>query len=137
MIPKLYLHRIMGRKGCLTPMDRKMSVPRIFNTKDGLLGRDWLLGSWTWDQAERKCSGGLRPPSLFPKDVPRDGCDPWTMWSCSTRLSSVRHRVMSGSWTWENRHRAPLCLMVACQCSRRAISNSLWWTRCPGLLLSV
>ena len=61
-----------------------------------LLGRDWSLGSWTWDQAERKCSGGLRPPSLFPKDVPRDGCDPWTMWSCSTRLSSVRHRVMSG-----------------------------------------
>ena len=32
-----------------------------------------LLGSWTWDQAERKCSGGLRPPSLFPERMPQVG----------------------------------------------------------------
>ena len=30
-------------------------------------------GSWTWDQAERKCSGGLRPPSLFPERMPQVG----------------------------------------------------------------
>jgi len=44
-------------------------------------------GSSSWDEAERKCSGGLRPPSLLPERMSQAGLDPVTMWSWSRSVT--------------------------------------------------